>query len=147
MYQCYRKRAWFLIAFIIGGWFECIGYIGRIQSSQDKEASGPFIMQTLLLLLGPALFAASIYIILGRLIYLTEGEQYSPIRRTWLTKIFVAGDAISFLMQGEGGGIMASSDGDEDKNKLFFFGFFVVTARIFQYRGRAHLKRISQDFD
>lgn len=40
--------------------------------------------------------------ILGRIILLTDGEAYSPIRRTWLTKIFVIGDVLSFMMQGAG---------------------------------------------
>ncbi|KAF2177067.1 RTA1-domain-containing protein [Zopfia rhizophila CBS 207.26] len=158
MYQSFQKRSWFLIPFIIGGWFETIGYMGRIISAKDKLSLGPYVMQTLLLLLGPALFAASIYMILGRIILLTDGERFSLIRRTWLTKIFVSGDVLSFFMQGAGGGIMSSGDGDENVTKvgerviigglfvqLFFFGFFAVAAGIFQYRGRAHLNKIAKD--
>lgn len=33
---------------------------------------------------------------------ITDGEQHSVIRGKWLTKIFVVGDVISFLMQGAG---------------------------------------------
>ena len=63
---------------------------------------GPFILQSLLLLVAPALYAASIYMMLGRIILLTDGEQHSMIRKRWLTKIFVAGDVASFMMQGAG---------------------------------------------
>lgn len=63
---------------------------------------GPYIMQTLLLLLAPALFAASIYMELGRIILLVDGDRHSPIRRNWLTKIFVAGDVLSFVVQAIG---------------------------------------------
>jgi uncharacterized membrane protein YraQ (UPF0718 family) len=59
-------------------------------------------MQSLLILLAPALFAASIYIILGRIILLVDGERYSPVRQKWLTKVFVTGDVFSFLLQGAG---------------------------------------------
>jgi hypothetical protein len=59
-------------------------------------------MQSLLILLAPALFAASIYIILGRIILLVDGERYSLVRQKWLTKLFVTGDVLSFLMQGSG---------------------------------------------
>jgi hypothetical protein len=59
-------------------------------------------MQSLLILVAPALFAASIYIVLGRVILLVDGERYSLVRRKWLTKIFVAGDVFSFLLQGSG---------------------------------------------
>jgi hypothetical protein len=59
-------------------------------------------MQSLLILIAPALFAASIYIILGRIILLVDGEEYSLVRRKWLTKVFVVGDVLSFMMQGAG---------------------------------------------
>lgn len=35
----------------------------------------------------------------GRLMIMADGEQYSIIRRAWLTKIFVLGDVISFFAQ------------------------------------------------
>ena len=46
--------------------------------------------------------AASIYMVLGRIITLTDGEAHSPIKVRWLTKVFVAGDVISFLAQSGG---------------------------------------------
>lgn len=62
----------------------------------------PYIMQSVLLLVAPALFAASIYMELGRIVLMVDGERALFIRRTWLTKIFVAGDVLSFLMQSSG---------------------------------------------
>jgi hypothetical protein len=56
-------------------------------------------MQTLLLLIGPALFAASIYMELGRIIELVDGESRAMIRKRWLTKLFVCGDVLSFTLQ------------------------------------------------
>ncbi|KAJ4986677.1 RTA1 like protein [Stagonosporopsis vannaccii] len=101
-------------------------------------------MQTLLLLLGPALYATRIYMILGRLILLTGGEQYSLVRRTWLTKIFVTGAVISFAMQSADGGVMSSSaSGMKTGGKIIIAGLFVqnlfygmlfVTAIVFQQR-------------
>jgi hypothetical protein len=129
----------------IGIIVEMIGYIGRIISTKDIWALGPFIMQSILLLVAPALFAASIYIILGRIILLTDGEKHSLIRQKWLTKIFVAGDVISFLVQSGGGGIQSMgtlSSMHTGENliivglflQLAFFGFFVVVAGIFHWR-------------
>ncbi len=154
-FQTMKKRSWFMICFIVGGLFETIGYIGRILSHKDRLALSPYIMQTLLLLLGPALFAASIYMILGRLILLTGGERYSLVRRTWLTKIFVGGDVISFLMQGAGGGIMSSGlSGMKTGEKIIigglavqilFFGLFFVTAILFQLRGKEYLATLDRN--
>lgn len=81
---------------------ETVGFIGRYLSKNDIWALGPFIMQSLLILVAPALFAASIYIILGRVILMVDGERYSLVRQKWLTKMFVAGDVLSFMMQGSG---------------------------------------------
>lgn len=39
---------------------------------------------------------------LGRIIQMLEAEQSSIIKLKWLTKIFVAGDVLSFLMQASG---------------------------------------------
>lgn len=39
---------------------------------------------------------------LGRIILATDGEAHAAIRKTWLTKVFVIGDVISFVMQGAG---------------------------------------------
>jgi hypothetical protein len=102
-------------------------------------------MQSLLLLVAPALFAASIYIILGRIILLVDGEKHSLIRQKWLTKIFVTGDIISFITQMGGGGIQAAGTLELLHTgekiiiaglflQLIFFGFFVVVAGLFHFR-------------
>ncbi|KAJ4315158.1 hypothetical protein N0V94_006098 [Neodidymelliopsis sp. IMI 364377] len=154
-FQTFKKRSWFMTPFLIGGLFQIIGYIGRILSTHNRYALSPYIMQSLLLLLAPALYAASIYMILGRLILLTGGEKYSLVRRTWLTKIFVSGDVISFMMQGAGGGIMATSaSGMVTGEKIIigglcvqilFFGLFFITAILFQIKGKDHLKALGSD--
>jgi hypothetical protein len=124
---------------------EVVGYVGRILSTNDLWALGPFIMQSLLLLIAPALFAASIYIVLGRIILLVDGEQHSLIRQKWLTKIFVTGDVISFLVQAGGGGIQAAGSLELLHTgekiivvglflQLTFFGFFIVVAGLFHFR-------------
>lgn len=83
---------------------ETIGYAGRVVNAKqtpDWELT-PYIIQTLLILLGPPFFAASIYMILGRIIRLLEADKHSIIRTTWMTKIFVFGDVLSILVQGFG---------------------------------------------
>lgn len=83
---------------------EMIGYAARIVSSTQAPLfeDTPYIVQSLFLLLAPALFAASIYMELGRIVALLDGEQHAIIRRTWMTKIFVTGDILSFVVQGAG---------------------------------------------
>ncbi|KAL2065261.1 hypothetical protein VTL71DRAFT_2930 [Oculimacula yallundae] len=147
MYQMIRTRTWYFIPLCIGGFFEMIGYIGRALSSQESPnwTLGPYIMQTLLLLIAPALFAASIYMVLGRIIELVNGEEHAIIKRRWLTKLFVCGDVLSFTLQMAGGGTMASGSLGAVKLgekivivglfiQIVFFGLFIVVASIFNFR-------------
>lgn len=78
---------------------EAAGYFARIFSHSDTTALGPYIVQTMLILVAPPLFAASIYMTLGRLIVRLRAEDASLIPVKYLTKIFVAGDVISFVLQ------------------------------------------------
>lgn len=84
---------------------EAVGYVGRAMSAQEAPdfTKNPYIIQSILLLLGPALYAASIYMILGRIIVLLDAQKLSLIRPNWLTKVFVAGDVLSFFAQSGGG--------------------------------------------
>ncbi|KAJ9618633.1 hypothetical protein H2203_008835 [Taxawa tesnikishii (nom. ined.)] len=147
-WQLAKRRTWYFIPFLLGGFFEWIGYIGRALSAKETPnwTLGPYIMQTLLLLVAPALFAASIYMVLGRIIRLTDGERCSLIRSKWLTKIFVAGDVISFLAQSGGGGMLAQAKTESAVQtgnhiivgglvvQVLFFGLFVIVASVFHVR-------------
>ncbi|KAI1807410.1 RTA1-domain-containing protein [Daldinia bambusicola] len=142
-------RTWYLLALVIGCACECVGYVGRITSSQEDPGCwtlGPYIIQSILILIGPTFMAASIYMILGRIIELTGGDSFAPIPRRWLTKLFVSGDIVSLLFQSSGGGLMAV--GGDSFNvgenmiviglfvQLAFFGAFVILTGMFHRRMR-----------
>ncbi|KAI1843429.1 hypothetical protein JX265_013311 [Neoarthrinium moseri] len=145
-----KNRTWYFIPFVIGCLFETVGYIGRAISSTEYPdfTQNPYIIQSVLLLLGPTLFAASIYMILGRLVVLLEAGNYSMIRPRWLTKFFVLGDVLSFFVQGGGGGIMTAAKSQDDVRRgesiilgglgiqILFFGFFCVVTAMFHRRIR-----------
>lgn len=140
-----KRQVLSLIPFFFGGIFEVVGYLGRILSLSDTEKLSPYIMQSLLLLLAPPLFAATIYMVLGRVIADLRADKHSIIRLKWLTKIFVIGDVISFFVQAAGGGLQTSSSllvVDLGKTlltvglfmQIAFFGFFILVLGIFQWR-------------
>lgn len=83
---------------------ETLGYLARYISAKETPdwTTKPYIAQSLMLLLAPAFFAASIYMILGRIIRLLNGASCSLVRPSWLTKIFVTGDVLSFFIQSGG---------------------------------------------
>lgn len=122
---------------------QTIGYIGRVLCVDHTDKLGPFVLQSILILVAPALFAASIYMTLGRLIHSVNAERHSMIRLRWLTKVFVAGDVLSFLLQGGGGGLQASASTSDIGEKtilgglflqIIIFGFFVVMSATFHVR-------------
>ena len=133
------------IPFVMGGLCEVVGYIARILSSKNPTSLGPFIVQSILLLVAPALFAATIYMTLGRIIGDLRCDNLSIIPLRWLTKIFVMGDVASFLLQGSGGGLQGGGTlnllhlGEKMIIVGLFvqiavFGFFIVVMSIFQFR-------------
>ncbi|KAL2822415.1 RTA1 like protein-domain-containing protein [Aspergillus granulosus] len=146
IYQLLRTRTWFMIPFTIGGALETIGYIGRVLSSVESPdfTKGPYIIQSALILIAPAFLAASIYMILGRIIAMLQAEECSIIKLRFLTKIFVAGDVLSFLMQASGAGIMVKDANSAETGEkiivgglfvqIIFFAFFIITASVFELR-------------
>lgn len=80
---------------------------------------------------------------LGRLIRRIHAENHSLIRVNWLTKVFVSGDVLSFLLQGTGAGMMATGDLASLGKivvmiglvvQLVMFALFIISAVIFQHR-------------
>ncbi|CAI7607576.1 unnamed protein product [Penicillium manginii] len=137
----FKLRTFYFVVLITGGGLEIAGYVCRFLGSNDTSNITLYIIQTLTILVAPALFAASIYMVLGRLIRLVKGEEYSPIKPSLLTKIFVGGDILSFVIQLAGSG-MLSSNFSVGKAiilvglafQILFFGLFVICATIFHRR-------------
>ncbi|KAK0388801.1 hypothetical protein NLU13_5044 [Sarocladium strictum] len=145
LWRLLRSRAFYFTAFTVGGAFQTVGYCGRIWSHFDKLSVGGFIIQSILILIAPALFAASIYMILARIIRAVEAEGLSPVPVRWLTKIFVTGDVIAFSLQAGGGGIQAIGTLEmfELGEKIIIgglfaqiavFSIFIVTSLTVHYR-------------
>lgn len=84
-------------------------------------------MQSTLLLVAPALFAATIYMFLARIIRAVDGESLSPLRTKILTPLFVTGDVLSFFIQAGGAGIMVKGSGNSMKmgQNIILGGFFL----------------------
>ncbi|KAF4445454.1 hypothetical protein F53441_10796 [Fusarium austroafricanum] len=145
VWRLIRVRAYYFTPFVVGGFFETIGYCGRIWSHYDKLSVGGFVLQAIPILVAPALFAASIYMILGRLIRTVGAAHLSLVPVKWVTRIFVTGDVIAFSLQAGGGGIQSAGTLEmyDMGEKIIIaglfvqivvFGFFVLTSVLFHYR-------------
>ena len=124
IYQVCRTKIWILLPLVLGGISisphpthpvkvrprsntttgEITGYMARIFSSKQAPdySIGLFVMQSSPTLLAPALFAASIYMCLGRIMLVTHGQHLSLIPPKRLTVLFVTGDVLGLLIQGAG---------------------------------------------
>lgn len=85
----------------------------------------PYIIQNFFTLVAPAMFAASIYMTLDRIVRSVRGEHHSVIKVSRLTKIFVLGDLISFMIQGGSSGLMFNSSTASIGEKIVLMGLIV----------------------
>jgi hypothetical protein len=122
---------------------EMAGYIVRAVAKDKTDEMIPFVIQNAFILVAPALFAASVYMTLGRIISSIQAQQLSSIRVKLLTKLFVIGDVISFAVQSGGATMMATSDDPKLGEtiivaglfvQIVVFGIYIVTTAIFHYR-------------
>ncbi|RAK96844.1 RTA1 domain-containing protein [Aspergillus ibericus CBS 121593] len=143
--QRIRTHAKYFNPFIVGGFFQIIGYAARADAHFHTTSTTLYAVQTLLILLAPTLYAASIYMVLGRIITFLHAQHLSVIPVQWMTKIFVSGDILSFLLQGAGGGIMSHGSSNSLKIgqwvivsglcvQLLFFGAFLIASLTFHVR-------------
>ena len=119
---------------------ELIGYAARASAHNKTGEIMPFAIQNVFILVGPALFAASIYMTLSRIIRSVQGENLSLVRPNRLTKTFIIGDFLSFCVQGGAAGFMVIQGMAEIGQDLvvaglfvqiLMFGLFVATAILF----------------
>ncbi|KAI3557184.1 RTA1 [Colletotrichum abscissum] len=143
--DCIEPELFTLLPLLLVVFVQTIGYCGRIWSHFDTMAIGGFVIQAILILVAPALYAASIYMILGRLIRTLRADNLSLLPVPWVTKIFVTGDVVSFTMQAGGGGIQAAGTlklydiGEKIiivglLVQIVVFGFFIITTILFHHR-------------
>jgi hypothetical protein len=124
-----------------------VGYAGRKSSaSQNPDFTlGPYVIQAVLLLIAPALLAASIYMELGSLSDLVGGNEQLVLPRRWITRTFVCGDVICFMLQASGASLMASESPSTQATgshvvvgglfvQIVFFGGFIACSVAFHLR-------------
>ncbi|KAH7376785.1 RTA1 like protein-domain-containing protein [Plectosphaerella cucumerina] len=142
-WRIWKTRNWFCIAFAVGGFFQFIGYAARCSAHNKTGRLMPYIIQSTFILLAPILYAASIYMTLGRVIRSVNGDRHSIIRPAILTKIFVTCDITALMVQGSSAGLsIMESFANIGKIVLviglvfhiLLFGFFWVVAWVFHRR-------------
>ncbi|KAH7174047.1 RTA1 like protein-domain-containing protein [Fusarium flagelliforme] len=144
-YKIWRTRTYFCIVFAVGCFFEMVGYGIRAGASKRTSKVMPYASQNMFILVAPALFAASIYMILGRIIRSLNADKHSLLKPTKLTRTFVLGDVLSFVIQGGGSGMSVVQNATLAKwaeriviiglvVQVVIFGLFCVVSVVFHRR-------------
>jgi hypothetical protein len=122
-----------------------LGYIFRLMSARNPDSLVPYIGQSMFIILPPSLYAATVYMIYGRIVMFVGKPDLSVVAPRKVTKIFVSGDTAAFLLQLSGGGMQTI---DSMRNigqkilivgliiQLIFFGFFLYVSCAFLIRLR-----------
>ncbi|KAJ5926422.1 hypothetical protein N7516_008195 [Penicillium verrucosum] len=146
LWRIIRTRQWFGIVILVAAAFEVVGLVARVASSKHLEKELPYEIQTVLILLAPILYAAVIYMFLGRLILKSGYPELSFIRIKWLTPIFVTDDIFCFFVQAAGVVILLRADSKSKFDlakavilaglalQVLFFGIFALVAVLFHIR-------------
>jgi hypothetical protein len=109
-----------------------------------------FNTQICCLIIAPAFVSAAIYLTLKHIV-LAFGPRYSPIRPVWYTYVFITCDLLSLCLQGAGGGLAASANGNTSMqntgNNLMITGivFQVVTLLAFGILAGFYMSRVYQN--
>ncbi|KAK9368195.1 RTA1 like protein-domain-containing protein [Lipomyces kononenkoae] len=174
--HCWRMvktRSWFCSAFAVGGLsrdpatgfdsfihanrllysVQMIGYPARVFAHYHTDQIAPYAVQSSFILLAPVFYAASIYMVLGRLVRSVHGERFSIVRPSWMSKLFISSDVLALNVQGIGGGFTTHADTQELGKyivivglfiQLVGFGFFVAAALLFHMRMRREVAKESE---
>jgi hypothetical protein len=86
---------------------------------------------------------------MGRIILASGHTKACIIRPTWLTKIFLGGDILCFLVQAAGASMLVKADASQSTRDLgkyvvlvgliiqvLVFGFFLIVAALFHLRAK-----------
>ncbi|EXJ66469.1 uncharacterized protein A1O5_10621 [Cladophialophora psammophila CBS 110553] len=142
----FRYKTWgFMSLMLLGCVDEIIGYVGRILYWQNPWAQAGFIMQIVLITIGPVFFAAAIYVLLAQIVkYISlQSSRFAPKYFYW---IFIPCDIISLVLQAVGGAMSSNSNGRSKAGvdvalaglgfQVFTLAAFVVLAIDYAIRSR-----------
>lgn len=106
-----RHKTWgFMAANILGCVDEILGYVGRILYNQNPWTGPGFIMQIVLITIGPVFFCAAIYVMIYKMVNYIDPTvaRFNPKLIYW---VFICSDILSLILQAVGGAMSSTSNG------------------------------------
>ncbi|KAG2140297.1 RTA1 like protein-domain-containing protein [Suillus cothurnatus] len=107
--RLFMNKAWWGLCLPIASTLMSVGFFLRIPMAMNPNSLSILMVQQLLTLLPPAAYLAFNYILYGRFIVNCVDRRYSWIKPERVARYFVISDITTFLIQGGGGGLEAST--------------------------------------
>ncbi|KAJ5092991.1 RTA1 like protein-domain-containing protein [Penicillium angulare] len=148
-WKSWRAKAWFTIPFLIAGVCEVVGYATRAFCFDKTGSLILYLFQDIFLVLPPIGFAATLYMVYSRAVRAIRGEALSPVPMRWATWIFVGGDWICLMIQGNAAGLLGNSNLTTIADYIIIAGlvlqimvtiFFIGCCGTFDRRMNIHLR-------
>ncbi|CAI4045864.1 hypothetical protein SKDZ_12G0990 [Saccharomyces kudriavzevii ZP591] len=123
-YYSAAKLRWTHCPFILGIVLEFVGYVLRAVTI-NRPAISTFIAQSVLVLIAPSLYSASIFMLFSKMAHLAFMERYMVVPAKYSTLSFLVGDMIGRILQAAGGGLLSSVSSRNTGRILIIVGLFI----------------------
>jgi len=94
----------------IGAYFFALGIGLRFGLHVQPDSRGLYITEYLFVVLSPCAFIAADYVLLGRLAKYLGADQHLIVSSQKITRVYIASDIITFLIQAAGGTISSGAN-------------------------------------
>ncbi|KAH7319529.1 RTA1-like protein [Rhizoctonia solani] len=131
----FKHRARYMFTLMISGALYAIGLYFRTVFAKDPHNISKFIVMHMLIVLSPCGLIATVYMLLGRLALSLNADELLLIRASRITKVYVASDIITLIIQA-GGGSMGIADSESMRNlgsKIFLVGMILQCISFISY--------------
>lgn len=117
VFQTYMKNSpRFMIISAVGGYIEALGWAGRLWSHFAQFASG-YMMQIVCIVIAPTFMSAALYVLLAVVIALADQDK-SVLSPKMFKAVFITADVFSLVLQAAGGGLAATSNGNQSQGTM-----------------------------
>ncbi|KAF9024210.1 hypothetical protein BDZ89DRAFT_1162384 [Hymenopellis radicata] len=135
-FPVFRYKHFWGLCLPIGAVSSGIGFFVKavmVSSASRQNSQGLIIAQNVIIVCAPATFFAFNYILYGHLVVECVGDQFSLLRPTWVSRIFVSSDVLTFIIQAGGAALLTDQDKFQTGKNIFLVGLCLQAASYYLF--------------